>query len=644
MENRVLLGKYRVLLDPADMPIELRRTASSVTCKGEEIDSGREVALDIVTVRDLSPETREKIEVEAAAVKQLNHVNIPVLYDFGFDHHDVIYATEFFDGETAESWVTINGPMPVRVVLRIALQVVSALTAATFQLVMHRAIHPGNILIASGQTAEGEWPLIKVLNFGRIRPGTRKFGYGTVRDKSAPFASPEQLMHGTVDFRSEIYSLGCTLWSLLTGVSPFNAPGEPLEDAQMAPAMKRFRGVPTKVRRLIAEMAATDPDNRPLDPVMMTERLKRCLASVERREAIARKLGIPVTWQRRRVAKPIGPLIARPLAMAAIIVALAALAGVLLTKVSQPRSLWKRFTTRDEIGVPVGVAEPSVAPAATPQPQFSAPPLIATSDTASSPQPSPSEAKSNAAVAVIPPPNLTPAATTAPVVASTNEVAAPSSQNPSPNEPSTEKIQAPPATEPIPAASSPVIAANSTPLPADPPSPSVSAETSDAPRAELIEPPPAKASASHKRSKTSEEQNKVPRAELVEPPPPGEGATDVTAENSATDARESFPRNSEGVPRAELVEPPSSLSSRKTKREVPLSSSLTASERAAIRKAARHTRPTRGPIEGDGANVRTPDGVVHGRFIGTTPDGQWMLALPSHRIMIVPPPSDFSPR
>ena len=49
MENRILLGKYRALLDPADMPIELRRTASSVTCKGEEIESGREVALDIVT-------------------------------------------------------------------------------------------------------------------------------------------------------------------------------------------------------------------------------------------------------------------------------------------------------------------------------------------------------------------------------------------------------------------------------------------------------------------------------------------------------------------------------------------------------------------------------------------------------------------
>ena len=124
-------------------------------------------------------------------------------------------------------------------------------------------------------------------------------------------------MHGTVDFRSEVYSLGCTLWSLLTGVSPFTAPGEPLADAQMAPAMKRFRGVPRKIRRLVTEMAATDPDNRPLDPVMMTERLQRCLASVERREAIARKLGIPVTWQRRRVAKPLGPLAARPLVMAA---------------------------------------------------------------------------------------------------------------------------------------------------------------------------------------------------------------------------------------------------------------------------------------------------------------------------------------
>jgi serine/threonine-protein kinase len=644
MENRILLDKYRVLLDPADMPIELRRTASSVTCKGEEIESGREVALDIVTIRDLSAETREKIEVEAAAVKQLNHVNIPVLYDFGFDGHDVIYATEFFDGDTAETWVTTNGPMPVRVVLRIALQVVSALAAATFQLVMHRAIHPGNILIVAGQTAEGEWPLIKVLNFGRIRPGTRKFGYGTIRDKSAPFASPEQLMHGKVDFRSEVYSLGCTLWSLLTGVSPFNAPGEPLGEAQMAPAMRRFRGVPTKVRRLITEMAATDPDNRPLDPVMMTERLQRCLASIERREAIARKLGIPITWQRRRVAKPLGPLAARPLAMAAIIVALAALAGVLLTKIAQPRSLWKRFTTRDEIGVPVGVAEPSVAPAATAQPKPSAPPSIATSDTVPPAQPSPSETKSNLPIAASPLPNVTPATSAAPVMASTNEVAAPPPQDHSPNEPRAKTILIPPPTEPMPVASPPIVAANSTPLPAEPPSPKVSPETSAAPRAELVEPPPATGSASRKQTKARDQQDKVPRAVLVAPPPPGEGAADVTAENSDTNAHESFSRNAEGVPRAELVEPPPSSSSHKTRRELPLSSSLTASERAAIRRASRHTRGRRTPVEGDGAMVRTPDGVVHGKFIGTTPDGQWMLALPSHRIMVVPPPPDFIPR
>ncbi len=221
---------------------------------------------------------------------------------------------------------------------------------------------------------------------------------------------------------------------------------------------------------------------------------------------------------------------------------------------------------------------------------------------------------------------------------------APPSQNPPPNEQSAEKIPAPPATEPMPAASPPVVAANSTPSPAEPLPPNLSAETSDAPRAELVEPPPAKTSASDKRAKTRDQQDKVPRAELVEPPPPGEGATDLTAENSDTGAHESFSRNAEGVPRAELVEPPPSSSTRKTKREVPLSSSLTASERAAIRRAARHTRPTRVPVEGDGAMVRTPDGVVRGKFIGTTPDGQWMLALPSHRIMIVPPPPDFIPR
>jgi serine/threonine protein kinase len=670
MENKIFFGKYQVAVDRTGMPIELRRNASGVTCKAEEIESGREVALELVKVPSaLDPETREKIEVEAAAAKQLNHVNIPALYDFGFDNSDLVYVTEYFEGVTAESWVTAHGPMPVRAVLRIALQVVSALGAATFQLVMHRSIHPGNIMIVPGQTPEGDWPLIKVLNFGRVLPLARKFGYGNVRDKSAPFASPEQLMKGTVDFRSEIYSLGCTLWSLLTGVSPFNAPGEPVAAAQMEPAMKRFSGVPRKVRRLITDMAATDPDDRPLDPVVMTEQLENCLASVVRREALARKLGIPPTWQTRRVKRAVQrPVFLRPIPVAAMLVALAALTAAFLTRGSE--SVWKRFSSQKPIGVPVGVPESSLASTEKTTPAFdqrtaanesnlvnrlnatkpatnsgntSAPianaspiPSVAPSVVAAANQNPPNEPRKDVSVA---PANATQENEPPKVAATTQDSAtAPpvlESQAPSPNESNNNAGDASVTdTGPASTAAAPAIAStpSATNTPAEPPT----VAANPVPRAELIEPPP-KSFATKKRAGSALKRDVVPRAQLIEPAPPAEGSDD----SSATDTSHNEVAN---IPRAELIEPPPASSSKRKRQSFPPPSSLTDSERAAIRKVTRHPRSSRITAEGDGAMVRLPEGVVHARFIGTTSDGQWMLALPSKRIMVVPPPPDFVPR
>ena len=645
MENQALLDKYQVDLDAAGMPLELRRNASGVTCKGREIESGREVAIEFVPARPLTDEMRKKIEADAIAAQQISHPNIPKLYDFAFHGKDLVYVTEYFDGITAESWVTAHGPMPVRAVLHVALQVVSALGAATFQLVMHRAIHPDNLLIVSGQTTEGGAPLIKVLHFGRADP--RFFIAGKKSrsiNKAAPFASPEQLEDGTVDFRSEIYSLGCTLWSLLTGVPPFNAPGRPLAGAQMAAAMKRFRGVPRKIRRLITQMAATDPDDRPLDPVVMTGQLQDCLASVERREAIARSVGIPATWQRRRVAKPVGPLTLRPLAMATVLVA-AVLAAFVITNGSNGRSLWKRFSHHGPIGTPVGVSETSLAPAdtnaGTPAPVDDA--ATAASEaallqnlntarrTVSIPASTPSE-------------DSEPTATLAPpVVASAKQNTPASPPNQSPNEQNTGTDEPPveeTASSPTPEAAvvdrgavratDPGDSEAAPPKPTKPPTVADSAASSAGkiPRAELIEGPP-----------TTSNRSVVPRAELVEPPPPTEGPDEpekATEESAALSAEKM-----EHVPRAELVEPPPGQPKPQKRTS---SYALTKSELAAIKNASRRANHARIWADGDGAMVQTPAGMVHARLVGTTRDGQWMLALPSRKIMIVPPPPDLISR
>ena len=153
--------------------------------------------------------------------------------------------------------------MPLGPVLRIASQVVSALAAAGVHRIVHRAINPSNLVLVPGQTAQGEWPLVKVLHFVGVAPtfsGTNVSA--AVLDKSLPYVSPEQLQHGTVDFRSEMYSLGGTMWFLLTGVPPLVAPKGPIAVVP-ATAGGKVSAMPKKVRRLLAQMLSTDPEARP---------------------------------------------------------------------------------------------------------------------------------------------------------------------------------------------------------------------------------------------------------------------------------------------------------------------------------------------------------------------------------------------
>jgi serine/threonine protein kinase len=702
-QNKIFFGKYRIVLDASAMPVELRRSTTGVTCHAQEIESGKDVALELVPAASLKPEAREQIAAEAMAGKQLSHVNIPTLYDFGFEEDDLVYVTEYLDGTTAEAWVTSHGPMPVHAVLNIARQVVSALGAATFHLIVHRSIHPGNLLIVPGQTADGEWPLVKVLNFGRVLPSAFTSGRTSVLDKSAPFASPEQVKNGIVDFRSEIYSLGCTLWSLLTGMSRFNAPREPVAVAQMAPAMKSFGGVPKKIRRLIAEMVSINPDERPLDPVMMTERLQDCLTYVRRRAAIARRFGISTTWQRRRIARASRlPIPMKPLAVAAMLLVLAAMAALLLTKSSRPDSLWKRFTNREPIGMPVGVPEASISPAFPPAgssagqgasrtdevkagsemqlinrleatdstannasaaaPAATAAPIVASANNQNSTMSSQEESPNIPANTQIE--QSATAASDLPATASADQAAATPSQAESPSSPPNEQTEQSPtsAKDNVPAAET--AAAATKPLESEHTEPSAPVATNNIPRAELVEPPtvteaPNSSTNTHAEQSARVATNNVPRAELVEGPPLKHSPHSSTR----TKRRRSAPLTTNKIPRAELVEPPPPAQGPgDLDADFAMASSSSAERQNAANtvgsKSHRNSREvTKSPnesnkrtatisnakirAEGDGAVVQLPGGAVHARFVGTTPDGKWLLALPSHKVLAVPPPPDF---
>ncbi|PYJ90588.1 MAG: hypothetical protein DME70_00285, partial [Verrucomicrobia bacterium] len=239
MEHKIFLGKYRVAPDkiaqvaaePASVSVgaATEQVTTARTYRGDEIDSGRDVNIEVLPAGTFKPAVRTKLEKEAIAAKEIDHINIPALYDFGIEDDQLIYVTEYFEGASAEEWVNEHGPMPTGAVLRIALQVMGAMGAAAFHKISHHAINPANLILVPGQTPEGDWPLVKVLHFIGVAP-TFTGGDMSVAafDKSTHYASPEQLQGQPVDFRSEIYSLGATMWFLLTGAPPLMAPKGPL--------------------------------------------------------------------------------------------------------------------------------------------------------------------------------------------------------------------------------------------------------------------------------------------------------------------------------------------------------------------------------------------------------------------------------
>ena len=129
------------------------------------------------------------------------------------------------EGETLETRVRRTGPLDALTTIEIALQVSSALAAAEKQGLVHRDLKPANLMLVADEDEDRF--AVKVIDFGVAKalaekPDAMGLTHGGFVGTPA-FASPEQFTNAPVDVRSDIYSLGATLWYLLTGRMPFSA-------------------------------------------------------------------------------------------------------------------------------------------------------------------------------------------------------------------------------------------------------------------------------------------------------------------------------------------------------------------------------------------------------------------------------------
>jgi TolB-like protein/class 3 adenylate cyclase len=272
---------------------ELGHGGMGVTYRARDSVLHRSVALKIIAATpggENSAVASERFLREARAATALRHPNVAAIYQFGTvpEADRCYYAMELVEGETLEARVRREGPLKVAQVLDIGVQVTRALIAAANQGLIHRDLKPGNIMLTRGDPDTGELE-VKVIDFGLAKaiagPGgemdlTRGQFVGTPN-----FASPEQFESGPVDVRSDIYSLGATLWFALTGKPPFA--GRKIEEihvAQKSDALPieqlKAAHVPPSLKSLLQSMLAFEPAARPGIQDLATQ-LRRCSALAE---------------------------------------------------------------------------------------------------------------------------------------------------------------------------------------------------------------------------------------------------------------------------------------------------------------------------------------------------------------------------
>jgi serine/threonine-protein kinase len=242
----------------------------------------RTVAVKVLSLRQAGDnESHRRFQTEARSAARLDHPNIARAHYVGEDRGVPYIVFEYIDGTNLRDLVYGSGPMTLADALNITLQISNALTHAWEREVVHRDIKPSNIIL----TTDG---LAKLVDMGLAR---LEYVEQTERDETATgvtlgtfdYISPEQARNPRdADIRSDIYSLGCTLFFMLTSRSPF-PDGNVLQKLlahqnNVAPDVRELRpDVPEMLAAVMATMLAKLPEDRFQTPLDLSAALTSCI-------------------------------------------------------------------------------------------------------------------------------------------------------------------------------------------------------------------------------------------------------------------------------------------------------------------------------------------------------------------------------
>ncbi|MEW2249490.1 protein kinase [Streptomyces sp. NPDC006975] len=256
------VGVQGLLADRYELQELLGRGAMGEVWRACDHLLGRPVAVKLLHAAE--EEDAERFRLEAQIAAQLNHPNVVAMYDFGAHHDQPHLVMELIDGWNLAQERSLRRVLPPAEAAAITAQAAAGLCAAHQQGVVHRDVKPANVMLTTDRT-------VKITDFGIARFAEEAASSLTATGKiigTADYLAPERALGRPAQPASDVYSLGCVLYELLTGRPPFSgatslAVVQQHVSATPTPPHRLRPDIPQPLSGYVLHMLAKDPAQRP---------------------------------------------------------------------------------------------------------------------------------------------------------------------------------------------------------------------------------------------------------------------------------------------------------------------------------------------------------------------------------------------